>query len=383
MRDVAIIGIGQVPVAEHWDRCLRDLGALAALRALEDAGVDRADAIYVGNMLAGELSGQENLATLIADSTGLLPIEGLRIEAACAAGGAAVRAAYTTVASGAHDLVLAVGVEKMTDHLTDGITAALATAADADYEAGHGISFVALNALLMRRYMHEFGCTHEDFANFSINSHENAIHNPNAMYHMPITAEEYGKSTVVADPITILDSAAICDGAAALLLCPMEEAGAFATPPIRIAASTVATDTLGLAERSDPLHWGAIEISCRDAYEQAGLTPADIDVYEAHDAFTIVSALSLEAAGFARPGEGVNLARDGRIALDGDVPMSTFGGLKGRGHPIGASGVYQVLEVVQQLRGEAGPTQVKSAGVGMAQSVGGSGSVAVTHILQI
>jgi len=382
MRDVGIIGIGQVPISEHWDLCLRDLGALATLRALEDAGVDRADALYVGNMLAGELSGQENLATLIADSTGLLPIEGLRIEAACAAGGAAVRTAYTTVASGAHDLVLAVGVEKMTDHLTDGITAALATAADADYEAGHGVSFVALNALLMRRYMYEFGFTHEDFASFSITSHDNAVHNPNAMYRTPITPEEYTTSTVVADPITILDSAPICDGAAALLLCPMEQAGAFSTPPIRIAASTVATDTLGLAERSDPLHWGSIEISCRDAYEQAGVTPADIDLYEAHDAFTIVSALSLEAAGFARPGEGVALALDGRIALDGDVPMSTLGGLKGRGHPIGASGVYQVLEVVQQLRGEAGPAQVKNAAVGMAQSVGGSGSVAVTHILQ-
>ncbi len=382
MRDVGIIGMGQVPISEHWDLCLRDLGALATLRALEDAGVDRADALYVGNMLAGELSGQENLATLIADSTALLPIEGLRIEAACAAGGAAVRAAYTTVASGAHDLVLAVGVEKMTDHLTDGITAALATAADADYEAGHGVSFVALNALLMRRYMYEFGFTHEDFATFSITSHENAVHNPNAMYRVPITPEEYTTSTVVADPITILDSAPICDGAAALLLCPMEMAGAFSKPPIRIAASSVATDTLGLAERSDPLHWGSIEISCRDAYEQAGVTPADIDLYEAHDAFTIVSALSLEAAGFARPGEGVALARDGRIALDGDVPMSTLGGLKGRGHPIGASGVYQVLEVVQQLRGEAGPAQVKNAAVGMAQSVGGSGSVAVTHILQ-
>ncbi len=383
MRDVGIIGIGQVPISEHWDLCLRDLGALAALRALEDAGTDRADALFVGNMLAGELSGQENLATLIADSAGFLPIEALRIEAACAAGGAAVRAAYTAVASGAHDFVLAIGVEKMTDHLTDGITAALATAADADYEAGHGVSFVALNALLMRRYMHEYGSTHEDFAAFSINSHENAVHNPNAMYRMPITAEDYATSTVVSDPITILDSAAICDGAAALLLCSLDQAAAFPRQAIEIAASTVATDTLGLAERPDPLHWGAIEVSSHHAYEQAGLAgPADIDLYEAHDAFTIVSALSLEAAGFARRGEGVTLAREGRIAPDGDVPMSTLGGLKGRGHPIGASGVYQVLEVVQQLRGEAGPTQVQNAKVGMAQSVGGSGSVAVTHILK-
>jgi acetyl-CoA C-acetyltransferase len=382
MRDVGIIGIGQTAVSEHWDLCLRDLGATAALRALADAHVDRADAIYVGNMLAGELSGQENLATLIADCTGLLPIEALRIEAACAAGGAAVRAAYTAVASGAHDLVLAVGVEKMTDHLTDGITAALATAADADYEAGHGISFVALNALLMRRYMHEHGARHDDFAAFSINSHENAVHNENAMYRRAISSDEYAASTVVADPITILDSAAICDGAAALLLCPMQQASAFPVPPIRIAASTVATDTLGLAERPDPLHWGAIEVSCNKAYEQAGVGLSDIDLYEAHDAFTIVSALSLEAAGFARPGEGVHFARDGRIGIAGDIPLSTMGGLKGRGHPIGASGVYQVLEVVKQLRGDAGPLQVKNAHTGMAQSVGGSGSVAVTHILQ-
>ncbi len=356
MRDVSIIGIGQTVVAEHWGRSIRDLAVEAVRKAREDAGTERLDALYVGNMLSGELTGQENLATLVADAAGLLPIEALKIEAACASGGAAVRAAYLAVASGAQDYVMAVGVEKMTDLLTDGVTSALAMAADADYEAGHGISFVALNAMLMRRYMHEHKARHEDFAPFSVNSHANAAANPHAMYRQPITTEDFMASPIVADPINILDSAGICDGAAAVLIGPASEARRARRAPVRVAASTCASARVG---------------------------PKDIDLYEVHDAFTIVSVLSLEACGFADRGSALKLAAEGRIGLDGDVPICTLGGLKGRGHPVGASGTYQIVEVVQQLRGEAGAAQVKGARLGMAQSVGGSGSVAVTHILQV
>jgi acetyl-CoA C-acetyltransferase len=382
MRDVAIIGSGQTPVGEHWDRSLRDLAGEAVLETLRDAGTGDVQALYVGNMLAGQLTGQENVATAVADAAGLLPIEAVKIEAACAAGGAAVRAAWLAVASGAHDRVLAVGVEKMTDHFNDSVSAALATAADADYEAAHGISFVALNALLMRRYMHDHGVERRDFAPFSINSHHNAAGNPWAMFRSPIDVEDYMSSPVVADPISILDSAAICDGAAAVMLCPLAEARGYCADPIKIVASSCATDTVGLAERRDPLVWGAIADSAAAAYAQAGVGPDDIDLFELHDAFTIVSALTLEACGFAAPGAGVRLASDGSIGRDGRLPISTLGGLKGRGHPIGASGVYQVVEAFLQLRGAAGAAQIPDVHTAMAQSVGGSGSVAVTHILQ-
>jgi len=383
MRDVSIIGIGQTVVAEHWDRSIRDLAVEAALKARQDAGVERVDALYVGNMLSGELNGQENLAPLVADAAGLPPIEAIKIEAACASGGAAVRAAALAVASGAHDYVLAVGVEKMTDLLTDGVTSALAMAADADYEAGHGVSFVALNAMLMRRYMHDFKAKHEEFAPFTVNSHRNAARNPYAMYRQPVTVEDFLDSPIVSDPINILDSAGICDGAAAVLLAPAAEARRSRRPPVRIAASACATDTVGLAERADPLVWQAVADSARLAYRQAKVQPKDVDLFEVHDAFTIVSVLTLEASGFADRGSALKLAAEGRIALEGDIPICTLGGLKGRGHPVGASGTYQIVEVVQQLRGEAGAAQVKGAKIGMAQSVGGSGSVAVTHILQV
>jgi acetyl-CoA C-acetyltransferase len=382
VREVAIVGIGQTVVSEHWGRSLRDLGAEAVLDALRDAGDPQPGALYVGNMLAGQLTGQENVATVVADGAGLLPIEAIKIEAACAAGGAAIRAAWLAVASGAHDCVVAAGVEKMTDHFNDAVSAALATAADADYEAGHGVSFVALNALLMRRYMHEYGVARADFAPFSINSHRNAARNPHAMFRNPIDLHDYLQSPVVADPIGILDSAGICDGAAALVLCPADEAGRYRGPAVRVAASACATDTVGLSERADPLRWRAVADSAHRAYEQAEVGPADIDVFELHDAFSIVTALSLEACGFAGAGEGVRWASDEAIGIGGRLPISTLGGLKGRGHPIGASGVYQAVEAVQQLRGTAGDTQVAGARTAMTQSVGGSGSVAVTHILQ-
>ena len=271
----------------------------------------------------------------------------------------------------------------MTDYLTDGVTSALALAADADYEAAHGLTFAALNALLMRRYMHDHKVRHEEFAPFSLNAHANAALNPCAMYRQPITVEDFVRSPVVADPINILDSAGIGDGAAALLVCPAAEARRTRSAPVRITASVCATDTLGLAERADPLVWEAVAGSARLAFGQAKLKPGDIDLFELHDAFSIVSVITLEACGFADRGSALKLAAEGRIARDGDIPICTMGGLKGRGHPVGASGAYQLVETVLQLRREAGPAQVEDATVGMAQSVGGSGSVAITHILQV
>lgn len=381
MRDVSIVGVGQTPVGEHWQRSLRELGVEAVRAALADAGLDRPQALFVGNMLSGELCGQENLATLVADFAGFPGIEALKIEAACASGGAVVRAAHLAVAAGAHDFVVAVGVEKMTDLAIDGVTAGLATAADADYEAAHGVTFTALNALLMRLYMERYGYKREDFAPFVITAHENAVNNSWAMFRDPITTEDFAQSAMIADPISILDSSPICDGAAAVVLCPTEQARAFTDQPVRILGSATATDTIGLGPRRDPLRFEAVYESAHRAYQQANIRPEDIDFAELHDAFTIVSALSLESICFAARGQGIRFAQDGNITLQGKLPLTTQGGLKARGHPVGASGTYQIVEAVDQLRGRAGANQVPNCSLGLAQSVGGMASVAVTHIL--
>jgi acetyl-CoA C-acetyltransferase len=383
VREVSVIGVGQTPVGEHWERSLRELGVEAVHAALADAGVEAPQALFVGNMMSGVLNHQENLATLIADFAGFPGIEAVKIEAACASGGAVVRAAQLVVASGACELAVAVGLEKMTDLPIDSVTSGLATAADADFEAAHGITFTALNALLMRLYMERYGYQRADFAPFIVHAHENALHNPNAMFHERVTVEDFLESAMVADPISILDSSPVSDGAAAVVLCPSERARAFTDRPVRILASATATDTLGLAPRRDPLRFEACSASAQRAYQQAKVRPEDIDLAELHDAFTIVSALSLEAAGFAAPGEGVRFARDCNISLNGKLPMSTQGGLKARGHPVGASGTYQIVEAVEQLRGQAGANQVKNCEIALTQSVGGMASVAVTHILGV
>ena len=383
MRDVSIIGIGQTPAGEQWEKSLRHLAHDAVMAAMRDAAIERADALYVGNMLSGELVEQEHLGALIADFVGLQGIEAFKVEAACGSGAAALRVGYMAVAGGLHDVVIVCGVEKMTDTIGTTTTAALAMAADQEYEAAHGLPFVALNALLMRRYMHEYNVPHEAFAGFSVNAHRNGVGNPNAMFRRPITAEAYHKAAMIADPINMLDSSPICDGAAAVVLVPSDWAKRANRRGVRILASTIATDSLAIHDRRDPLFLEAVYLSSQKAYAQARVTPAHIDLFELHDAFSIMSALSLEAAGFARRGEGVRWAEDdgARIAINGELPISTMGGLKARGHPVGATGVYQVVEVVQQLRGEAGVNQVKDARIGMAQNIGGSGATVITHIL--
>jgi len=381
MREVYIVGIGQTPVDEHWDRPLRELGADAANAAVKDAKIDCPQALFVGNMLSGCTCGQENLGTVIADFAGFNGIEAMKIETACASGGAAVRAAYLAVASGAHDVVVALGVEKLTDLPIEGTTAALAGAADADYEAAHGVTFTALNALMMRLYIERYRVRKDDFAAFVINAHNHAKSNPNAMFRRPVTLEDYARSPMVAEPICILDSSPVADGAAAVVLCSADRARALSDQSIRILGSALATDTIGLGSRRETLRCEAIRRSAQLAFKQAGVGPQDIDFVELHDAFSIVAALSLEASGFVKDGQALPFALEGNIGIAGALPCSTRGGLKARGHPVGASGVYQVVEAVQQLRGQAGDSQVKGCRVAMTQSVGGLASVAVTHIL--
>lgn len=382
MRDVAIIGVGQTPVREHWDKSLRELAVDALLNALHDAHTDSVDAIYVGNMLSGELTGQEHLGALIADQLGMQGVAALKVEAACGAGGSAVHAGYLGVASGMYNRVAVVGVEKMTDLWNGSVTAGLAMAADGDYEAANGLSFVSLNALMMRRYMYEYDLVAEDFAPFALNAHRNAENNPNAMFRKPIKPEQLTHAKMVADPISVFDSSPICDGAAALILSRSENLNGNSARAVKIAASTMATDSLALHDRKDPLWLRAVELSSIKAYAQAGITPQDVDLFELHDAFSIIAPMSLEAAGFAPRGTGTYLGRDGQISINGKLPISTMGGLKARGHPIGATGVYQVVEAVQQLRGEAGKNQIANARIAMTQSLGGVAATAVTHVLK-
>ncbi len=379
MRDVVIIGVGQTRVEEHWSRSLRHLAHDAIMAAMRDADIETADALYVGNMLSGELSGQEHVGALVADFIGLRGIEAMKVEAACASGAAALRVGMFAVASGMHEIVMVAGVEKMTDAVSDVVTSGLAMAADQEYEVSQGISFVGLNALLMRRYMHQYDVKHEHFAGFAVNAHKNGANNPNAMFQSPIKAETYLRAGMIADPINLMDSSPVCDGAACLILAPADHYRSKAKA--HILASAVATDSLAIHDRRDPLTLDAVAISSQKAYAQARLTPADINLFEVHDAFTIMAALSLEASGFAPKGRGVCLAVDGEIGIDGHLPISTMGGLKARGHPVGATGVYQVAEVVAQLTGTAGKNQVPGARIGMAQNIGGSGATVITHIL--
>ncbi|MBN1488260.1 MAG: thiolase domain-containing protein [Anaerolineae bacterium] len=382
MRKVAIIGVGQTPVSEHWDTSLRHLALEAALNALQDANIGRVDSIYVGNMLSGEITGQSHLGAQIADFLGMSGVEAMKIEAACASGSAALRVGTLAVASGMSDIVMVIGVEKMTDTSGQETTAALAMAADGEYEVSQGVSFVALNALLMRRYMHEYGWEREAFANFVVNAHANAMNNPNAMFHSKVTPEAYARATMIATPVGLLDASPVCDGAAAVILAPEEYAKTLNPVPVRIRASAVATDAIAVHDRPDPLALEAARLSSHRAYEAAGIKPSDLDFFELHDAFTIMATLSLEANGFAERGKGVQMALDGDITLDGKLPVCTMGGLKARGHPVGATGLYQIVEAALQLRGLAGKNQLPNARLGMTQNIGGSGATIITHILE-
>ena len=381
MRQVFIIGIGQTPVAEHWDTSLRHLAWQAIEPALDLAAVKKPDGVFVGNMLADQISNQQHLGALIPDFCGLHGVEGLRIEAAGASGGAALRMAYLAIQSGALNTALVVGVEKITDKVGAGVATAMATGTDSDWEASHGATTPAIAALIMQRYMHEHNVSLRDFAGFSVNAHANSVTNPNAFLRNVIRTEDFVRAPMVSSPVNLFDSAPNADGSAALVLA----AGCAAPdsrPLVRIAASAVATDTLAIHDRSDPLVFKAAQCSVKRACEKAAITLTDLDVFELYDCFTVYTALSLEAAGYATRGEGWRLAQNGEITLRGKVPIATFGGLKARGNPGGATGVYQIAELVQQLLGDAGDNQVPTAHWGMAQCLGGSASTAITHILE-
>jgi acetyl-CoA C-acetyltransferase len=391
MTDVIIAGIGQTPVGEHWDVSLRSLAIKVMLAAIKDAGGLHPQALYVGNMLASNLSRQAHLGTLLADFAGLryedsgvrAGIEAETVEAGGASGGAALRQGYLAVMSGFVDVALVVGVEKFTDMVGPDVEAAVATATDSDFESTQGLTPTAQAALLARRYMHEYRVPPDGLAGFPLTAHANAVGNKNAMFRKAIKLETYQKAEAVSDPLNMFDVAPNADGAAALVLTRRELLPAgFGHPLVRIAASSSASDTLGLHSRLDPLWFAAAQVSVEKALRNAGLPREQVDLFEYHDAYSIYAALCLEAAGFAPSGQGWKLAADGSIALTGQIPCATLGGSKARGNPGGATGVYQAVEAVLQLQGRAGPNQIPDAKVALIQCLGGPASTAVTHLLE-
>jgi acetyl-CoA C-acetyltransferase len=385
MRRVFIAGVGATRVDEHWDKSLRDLMRESSLKAIQDSGLSKKDieAIYVGNMSSGFLQGQEHLGSLLATWIGVPGVAAAKVEAACASGGAALHQAYLAVRSGVYDCVLMVGVEKMTDAYTGDVTDALVMAEDQEYVAFTGLSFVALNAFVYRYYMKKYGVRQEDIAYFAVHDHKYAVNNPLAQYPRPITLDEVMKSPLVADPIHLLESAPIGDGSAALVLCSEEKLKALGKDVhLEIAGSAVATDVFSLHERADPTTLLATVKAARKAFSMASIEPKDVDVLEVHDAFTVLGVIHLEDMGFAKKGEGWRLLKEGQLEKDGDLPTNTMGGLKARGHPVGATGIYQVYEIALQLRGEAGKNQVPDPEVGVAQNVGGVGSTVAVHVVR-
>jgi acetyl-CoA C-acetyltransferase len=383
MTEVVIAGIGQTEVGEHWDIGLRDLAFLAIQNAVKDSGGLKPQSLFVGNMLAPNLSNQAHLGALLADYAGLLGIEAVTIEAAGASGGAALRQGYLAVASGFVDVALVVGVEKFTDKVGSTVDAALATTSDSDFESIQGMTPAAQAALLMKRYMHEYEAPKDAFAGFALTAHANGVANKNAMFRKAIKPETYAKAEMVSDPLNMFDMAPNADGAAALLLTRRElvaEPGHH--PLVKIIGSAASSDTLALHDRKDMLYFDTAQISAGKAMKQAGLTLDKINFFEYHDTFGIYAALQLEAVGFAIKGKGWKLAADNEISLKGKIPCATMGGMKARGFAGGASGVYQAVDAVTQLRGQAEANQIANAKIGLIQSLGGPASTAVSHILQ-
>ena len=387
MRDVAVIGIGCTPFGEKWNSSFRHLFVEAGSLALEDANIagEQIDSMYVGNMSAGRFVEQEHIGALIADYAGLAShhIPATRVEAACSSGGLAFRQAVISVASGIEDIVVAAGVEKMTDVASGASVDTLAGAADREWEGFVGATFPGLYAMIATAYMDRYPLSREQLAQVAVKNHYNGARNPIAQFRQEITVDTVVNSTLVADPLRLFDCSPITDGAAAVVVAPIERAREFTDTPVRVLATAQASDTITLHDRRDICTLDASVAAGRWAFEMAGLSQKDIDLVEVHDCFTIAEICAIEDLGFCKKGEAGALTEQGVTALGGEIPVNTSGGLKACGHPVGASGIKQVCELVQQLRGEAGKRQVDGAEIGMAHNVGGTGATVAVHILGV
>lgn len=383
MRDVAVIGYGLTKFGELWPIPLRDLFAEAAKACLDDAGVGREklQSAYIGCMSSGLFNAQEHLASILTDYAGLSGVAATRVESACASGGAAFRAAYLEVASGASDFVMAGGVEKMNDGAD--ATFCLSTAADQEYEVFHGVTFPGLYAMIAHAHMHKYGTTPQQLAAVAVKNHVNGAMNPYAQFPMEITEQTVLGAVRVAEPLGLFDCSPVTDGAACVLLCPVEVAKELGKPIVKVIGSGHATDSIALHDRADLAAIPVVKAAADKAFAQAGITIKDVDFCEVHDCFTIAEIVCTEELGIFERGQGGPAAAEGRTSLTGDFPVNTSGGLKSKGHPVGATGVAQICELVQQLTGRAGGRQLKSPRIGLAQNMGGSGGSSVVNILEV
>ena len=382
MRSVSIIGVGLTNFGEQWEKNFKELIAEAGVKAIEDSGVSRKDieAVYGGCMASGRFVGQEHIGALIADQLGLNPKPSTRLEAACASGGVALRNGFIAVASGMYDTVAVGGIEKMTEVSTEDAGFALGGAGDQETELFMGASFPALYALMARAHMEKYGTTEEQLAQVAVKNHKNAEHNPYAQFQRAVTLEQVMNSGYVASPLKLLDCSPITDGAAALILMETEKAKKITDKAVEIVASAQASDTLALASRKNLWEIGAAKIAAEQAYKQAKIAPKDVSFAEVHDCFTIAEIMAVEALGFCEQGKGGKFTEQGNTEIGGKIPVNTSGGLKAKGHPVGATGVAQAIEAFWQLNGMAGKRQVKGAEIGLTHNVGGSGATAVVHI---
>lgn len=380
MREVAIIGYGLTKFGELWDYSIRDMFAEAALKAMENARVAKLDALYVGAMSSGLYAFQEHLGSLMADYIGQIGIPAVRVESACASGGQAVRMAILDVASGTSDIVLAGGVEKMWD-VDDG-TFVLATAADQEYEVYNGVTFPGLYAMIARAYMHKYGLTREELAQVPIKNHRHSVYNPYAQYPFEIDIKTVLSSSMVADPLRLMDCSPITDGAAAIIVCPLERAKEFTDKIVKVGGFGAASGPIALHDHKDLTRLEAVRLAAERAYKMAGVSPSDISFVEVHDCFSIAEIIVAEELGFFEYGTAGKAIAEGQGTYGGKVVINPSGGLKAKGHPVGATGVAQVAEAYIQLTHQAGPRQVPNAKLGMTQNMGGSGGSCVVHILE-
>lgn len=383
MSEVFIVGCGSTPVGELWELSLENLSARAMLPAMREAGVMEPQVLYVGNLLASALSGQANLGTRLAENAGLRGIETITAEAGEASGAAALHLGYLAIKSGYVDSALVVGVEKYTDMVGPQVDAIMSQIADYDFESTQGLTPNGLAAILMQRYMGTYQVSHEAFSVLPLLAHTNAVHNPKAMYRKILNKDAYLRAPLIDAPLNRLDAAPYADGAAAVLLVGekllSEKGNAL---PVRIAASTVAIDALALHDRPDPLAFNAAAGSARKALQGAGLDWDDMDLFELWDATSIYGVLAIEALGFAARGQGWRWLSENDLTPKGKLPLLTMGGNKARGFPLGAAGIYQAVEAVQQLRSQAGENQVPNARTAILQALGGPASTAITHIFR-
>jgi len=383
MPEVVIAGIGQIPVGEHYDLSLRSMGVKALMRAIHDCGDLNPDALYIGNMLASMISHQANLGALFTDYAHLNGVESYTTEAAGASGAAALRLGALSILSGYADTVAVLGVEKWSDLLREEAEARLTQEMDYDFEAIPGLTSSGLAGLIQQRYLHEHDLPPDALSGFALLAHGNAISNPNAFHRQSLSIEAYLRGALTSDPLNRYDGGSYADGAAAVILTRLDRLPAdYPHAIIRIAGTGASSDSLSWHDRYEPLSFSAAANAVIAATQQAEVKPEQISLFELDDAFSIYAALTLETCGMADIGRSWQQARDGDFALTGRLPLMTMGGSLARGNAIGAVGVYQIVEAVTQLRGQAGANQVPNARRALTLSLGGAASTAIAHILE-